>query len=198
MIYAMIAAMLVASPSQAAAPAAPAPTPAPAPTVDRYGDWSLVCAVRSGLPPCEVVQAVQRKDDGDKLLRFSFAYAGKDDRYGVQYQVPLGVFVQPEALVRLDDKTDVPGYRITRCEADGCYIDRVVTRADLAPFYAAQKGVIAVADKTGQALVLPLSLNGFGDAMKIMVSRNEAWARAQPAAASASAAQPAKAKGQKR
>ncbi|MDQ1231670.1 invasion associated locus B family protein [Sphingomonas sp. SORGH_AS_0879] len=190
----LMAALLMASPVQAAAPAASAP----APTVDRFGDWSLVCAVREGLPPCEVVQAVRRKDDGDKLLRFSFAYAGKDDRYGVQYQVPLGVFVQPEALVRLDDKTDVPGYRITRCEADGCYIDRVVSRADLEPFFKAQKGLIAVADKTGQALVLPLSLNGFADAMKAMTERNEAWARKQPVTAPATPGQPAKAKGQKR
>ncbi|MCW2406956.1 invasion protein IalB [Sphingobium sp. B1D7B] len=193
MMKLLITAVLAAAPAQAAA----APTTGAAPTVDRFGDWSVVCAVREGLPPCEVVQAVRRKDDDDKLLRFSFAYAGRDDRYGVQYQVPLGVLVQPEALVRLDDKTDVPGYRITRCEADGCYIDRVVTRADLEPFYKAQKGLIAVADRTGQALVLPLSLNGFADAMKAMVSRNEEWARKHPAPAATAPAQPAAPKGRK-
>ncbi|MDQ1231568.1 invasion protein IalB [Sphingomonas sp. SORGH_AS 879] len=161
-----------ATPPQAATPAA---------QPERYGDWSVLCVERAELPPCEVVQGVQRKEGDTQPLRFSFAYAGQGDRYGVQFQVPLGVLVQTAPLIRLDEKTDVPGFHITRCEADGCFIDRVMTRAEIEPFFKAAKGLIAVADRSGKPVVLPLSLNGFAQAMQAMTARNQAWAKARPA-----------------
>lgn len=170
--------------------AASAKTPAAAPTtaappIERFGDWSLACADRPGIPPCEVVQAVQRKDSAEQVLRFSIAYAGSGDRYAVQFQVPLGILVQGDVLVRLDDKTDLPGYRVTRCEAEGCFVERLVERKALDPFFAATKGLLAVPDRAGKPLVLPLSFNGFSQAMTAMRERNQAWAARQPAAAAA-------------
>ncbi|WP_295492959.1 invasion associated locus B family protein [Sphingorhabdus sp. EL138] len=146
---------------------------------DQVGDWTVRCVSRAALPPCEIVQAVKRKDVEQNILQFSLSYAGTDDRYAIQFMLPLGLFIQGEALVRLDDKTDLNGYVFTRCEPQGCFIDRLTTRADLNPFFAAKKGIVAARQTNGQTLVAPISFEGFGDAVKMMVAKNEAWAKAQ-------------------
>ncbi len=179
-LWATAAMIMTAPQTKAPFPPTAATSPAAAGLSDRYSDWSVLCADRPDLPPCEAVQGVQRKEGGEAPLRFSFAYAGQGDRYGVQFQVPLGILVQTAPLIRLDDKTDLTDFRITRCEAEGCFIDRVMTRAELEPFFKATKGLIAVADRTGKPLVLPLSTSGFPQAMQVMTQRNEAWAKAHP------------------
>lgn len=169
----------------AATPPAPVAIAAPAqstvaPKSEHYGDWSVLCVERTELPPCEAVQGLQSKEAGSQPLRFSFAYAGQGDRYGVQFQVPLGILVQVQPLIRLDDKTDLSDFRVTRCETEGCFIDRVMTKAELAPFFTATKGLVAVADRAGKPVVLPLSLNGFEQAMQVMTTRNQAWSTKHP------------------
>ena len=47
------------------------------------------------------------------------------------------------------------------------------------PFFAAKKGIVAARQTNGQTLVAPISFEGFGDAVKMMVAKNEAWAKAQ-------------------
>lgn len=148
-------------------------------TTDQSGDWTVRCVQRAGLPPCEIVQAVKRKDTNQNVLQFSISYAGTADRYAVQFMLPLGLFVQGEALVRLDDKTDLTGYVFTRCEPQGCFIDRLVSRADLNPFFSAKKGIVAARQTNGETLVAPISFEGFGGAVKMMVTKNEAWAKTQ-------------------
>jgi len=183
MMWQLVASVLTlaAATPQAKAPTTSASAPAPgAVQPERFGDWSVLCVERADLPPCEAVQGVQRKEGDEQPLRFSFAYAGQGDRYGVQFQVPLGVLVQSAPLIRLDDKTDLTDFRITRCEAEGCFIDRVMTRVELDPFFKANKGLIAVADRSGKPIVLPLSANGFGQAMQVMTQRNQCWAKAHP------------------
>lgn len=148
-------------------------------TTDQSGDWTVRCVTRAGLPPCEIVQAVKRNDIDQNVLQFSLSYAGTADRYAVQFMMPLGLFVQGEALVRLDDKTNLTGYVFTRCEQQGCFIDRLVSRADLNPFFSAKKGIVAARQTNGETLVAPISFEGFGGAVKMMVAKNEAWAKTQ-------------------
>jgi invasion protein IalB len=175
-VYGMM--MAVAGQSQQAAVAqAPSAAAANKP-IERFGDWSLVCADRPNIPPCEVVQAATRKDSNEQVMRFSVAYAGSGDRYAIQFQVPLGISVQGDILIRLDDKTDLPGYRVNRCDTDGCFIEKLSDRAGLDPFFMHGKGVIALADRAGKPIVMPLSFNGFAQAMSAMTARNTAWAKA--------------------
>lgn len=153
--------------------------------MERHGDWTLRCAAREGLPPCEIVQAIARTPEESPLVQVFVAYSGRDDRFAVQFALPLGLLVQGDALVRIDDKTDLNGYRITRCEAQGCFIDRLASREDLAPYFSASKGLVAVRQSSGQPLAVNISFQGFAEAAKIMIARNEAWARNSTTEASA-------------
>lgn len=146
---------------------------------EKIGDWTVRCVQRAGLPPCEIIQAVKRNDIDQNVLQFSLSYAGTADRYAVQFMLPLGLFVQGEALVRLDDKTNLGGYVFTRCEPQGCFIDRLVSRMDLNPFFSVKKGIVAARQTNGETLVVPISFEGFGGAVKMMVAKNEAWAKTQ-------------------
>lgn len=141
-----------------------------------YNDWMLVCQKRETLPPCEIVQRVQKPDNTEIQMQASLAYAGRDDRYAIQFKLPLGLFVQPEALLRLDETRNLPGYQITRCERQGCFIDRLLARNDLEPLLGAQKGLLAVAQTNGTPLAFSISFNGFAPALKAMVERNKSWA----------------------
>ena len=152
----------------------------PTEKADQIGDWIVRCVKRAALPPCEIVQAVKRKDIDQNVLQFSLSYAGAADRYAVQFMLPLGLFVQGEVLVRLDEKTELNGYFFTRCEKQGCFVDRLVSREDLNPFFVAKKGLVGARQTNGELLVAPVSFAGFGDAIKVMVARNEAWAKQQP------------------
>lgn len=143
-----------------------------------FGDWALVCQRRDTLPPCEIAQAVLKPDDADRKMQISMAYAGRDDRYAIQIRLPLGLLVQPEALLRLGKDNDLPGYRITRCERDGCYIDRLLTRKDIEPLLGAETALLAVAQTNGKPLAFSISMKGVATAMQAMVERNSAWAKA--------------------
>lgn len=142
-----------------------------------FGDWALVCQKRDTLPPCEIAQTVLKPDSDDRKMQVSMAYAGRDDRYAIQIRLPLGLLVQPEALLRLGKDNDLPGYRITRCERDGCYIDRLLNRKDIEPLLGADTALLAVAQTNGKPLAFSISMKGAAVAMQAMVERNSAWAK---------------------
>lgn len=159
--------------AQAAEPAPKAPDQ----SSDVYGDWTVRCAAREGVPPCEMMQVATNNTTREQVMRISIAHAGQAQSLGVQMQVPLGVLLTGGVLVRVDDKQTVGNFQFTRCETTGCLIESVVTPETLAPFGTAQKGILAVLDRQGKALVLPLSFNGYQAAMDAMSSKNIRWAK---------------------
>jgi invasion protein IalB len=155
---------------------APAPK-APDQSSDVYGDWTVRCVAREGVPPCEMAQIAANNTTHEQVMRISIAHAGQSESLGVQIQVPLGVLLTGGVLVRVDDKQTVGNFQFTRCEANGCLIEGVVTPETLAPFRKASKGILAVLDRQGKPLVLPLSFEGYEAAMDAMSSKNIRWAK---------------------
>ena len=56
--------------------------------IENYGDWSVRCTNRDGLPPGDMVQMVTDKQTGKQVKVFSIAYAGDRESYGVQAIAP--------------------------------------------------------------------------------------------------------------
>ncbi|MCW2351807.1 invasion associated locus B family protein [Sphingobium sp. B12D2B] len=167
----------------AASAATPSAVAANAPAgVDRttQGDWVVQCVNREGVPPCEMLQGAARKDTQEQIMRVSLAYGGAVDRYAIQIRVPLGVRLNEGPIVRIDDKENLNGYAFTRCDAEGCYVERLLTGAEIERFRAAKSAVVAVVSEEGKPLVLPMSFNGFGNAIGSVVQRNTQWAKANP------------------
>lgn len=141
-----------------------------------YGDWTVRCVPRENLPPCDIVQFAKHRESGTQIMQFSVAYGGKGDSYGVQIILPLGILVAGGVLIRIDDETDLTDFAITRCEAVGCFVERMLLSKDIKPFETGSKGIIAVMDRDSRPLVIPLSFSGFSEALATMVRRNTEWA----------------------
>ncbi len=141
-----------------------------------HGDWAVRCVEREALPPCDMVQFATHRENGEAVMQFSIAHAGREDAYGMQIMVPLGVRLSGGVAIRVDEGSPMTGFEFTRCEAAGCYIERVVSDEVLEPFRAGDAGVLGVIDRTGEPLVIPLSFRGFTKALATITERNRQWA----------------------
>ena len=149
---------------------------APAQKVETHGDWNVRCIERENVPPCDMVQAASQKESGEQVMQFSIAHAGKEDLYGVQIRVPLGVNLTGDAAIRIDEDADFVSLKYTRCDMNGCYLEKLMTPQDLEPFEQANEGMLIVLGLNGEPLSIPLSFDGFDDALKLMSENNRAWA----------------------
>lgn len=143
-----------------------------------HGDWVVQCTKAADVPPCEIAQAATSKSTGEQIMRIAFAYRGSGERYAVQIRLPLGIRLSQPPLLRLDETTDLEGYGFTRCDAGGCYIERLLGTPEIATLRAAKTGVLAVLGSDGKPMVLPLSFNGFDEALDASALQNTAWAKA--------------------
>ena len=149
---------------------------APSQQMETYADWTVRCVERESLPPCDMVQLATERDSGEQVMQFSIAHAGRDNAYGVQIRVPLGVFLNGGAAIRVDAKAPLTGFAFTRCDAGGCYIERIMQPDELQPFKAGIAGVLGVIGANGQPMTMPLSFRGFSEALRVMTDRNRNWA----------------------
>ena len=148
----------------------------PSQQTETYKDWTVRCVERESLPPCDMVQFATERDSGEQVMLFSIAHAGKENAYGVQIRVPLGVLINGGAAIRVDAKAPLTGFAFTRCDQSGCYIERIMQPDELRPFKAGAAGVLAVIGEDGRPMTLPLSFQGFSEAIRVMTDRNRNWA----------------------
>lgn len=139
---------------------------------DAYGDWAVRCIEREGVLPCDIVQSLNDTKTKQTIMQVSYSYDPSRDQYAAQIRLPLGFMIPAGVLIRLDDKTDITNYPITRCEAEGCFIEKLAKSAELDPLRKAEKGLVVVMGKDGKPVALPISLKGFPDALKSMEGRN--------------------------
>ena len=140
-----------------------------------YADWTVRCVKRENIPPCDMVQFAHNKESNEQVMQFSVSFAGKEDTYGVQIILPLGILIQGGVLIRVDEDTDITDFKVTRCEAQGCLVEGLATGKDMEPFKSGRRGIVAVLDRKGEHLVVPVSLNGFTEALNVMSARNRKW-----------------------
>lgn len=140
---------------------------------DAYGDWAVRCVERKGLVPCDIVQSVNDTKSKQTIMQVSYSYEPSKDQYAAQIRLPLGFLLPAGVLIRLDGKKDITNYQVTRCEAEGCFIEKLSKSAELGPFRNAEQGMVVVMGKDGKPVALPFSLKGFGDALDSMAGRNK-------------------------
>jgi invasion protein IalB len=157
-----------AAPPVAEAPAA-APPGAPQYSINQsVGDWVVRCVqttVKSPAP-CEVMQTTVNKDTKLRISAFSVAFVPSRDAYAIQIVVPTGV-----ALAKgLQLGTALNGAKFDRCERDGCYVEMLLDNASIASLSGAGKATTIGVVGYGQAneIKLPVSLNGFPEALDRM------------------------------
>ena len=143
---------------------------------ETHGDWTVRCVERTNLPPCDMIQIASNKDSGDQVMQFSIAHAGKADFFAIQFLVPLGVRIDEGAAIKVDERAPITDYGFTRCAAEGCYIEKAVGHKDLDTFRQGKAGILVMLEKGGEPLAVPISFDGFTDALKVVEERNKNWA----------------------
>ena len=144
-----------------------------------HKDWVVRCIERTDLPPCDAVQTAFDTSTEQRVMLTSIAHFGGEDEIGIQIWVPTGILVSGGVLFEIDQKDQaLQALKFTRCEADGCFIEAIVSEEALAPLKKGTQAAIAVLSSTGQPRVVGLSLSGFTKALAEVKSKNQAWFKA--------------------
>jgi invasion protein IalB len=157
--------------AQPAAEAQPAPAPPGAPQYSinqSVGDWVVRCVqttVKSPAP-CEVMQTTVNKDTKQRISAFSLAYVPSRESYAMQIVVPTGVALSKG----LQLGTALTGAKFNRCERDGCYVEMLIDNTTLTSLSGSGKATTISVVGYGQSneIKLPVSLNGFPEALDRM------------------------------
>jgi invasion protein IalB len=179
LVYALLAGLSFGALAQAAAPvqgAGDAGTP-PNPAAQQFsvntpiGDWAVRCAqttVKSPAP-CDVIQLTVNQDSKARVMSFSLAYLPSRDTYAMQVIVPTGVALTRGMIVSAGTVA-LQGVKFTRCERDGCYSEALIDAAAVNALSAAGATTSVTVVGYGQSneVNLPVSLNGFADALNRM------------------------------
>lgn len=156
-----------------------AETPAADMETSTFGAWTMRCTrqVEAGAAACDMMQTVNNRDTGQTVMQASFAYLADQKQYVAQVVLPLGFLISAGVLVRIDGGPDITDWPVTRCEAGGCFVEKIIPAETLAPFRAHEKGMVVVLDTKGQPQAFPLDLKGFASAMDLMTKRNQDQAK---------------------
>lgn len=201
-----VALMLMAAQAPAPAtepPAGTPPTDPNAPPVPQFsvnqpfGDWAVRCALTTvkSPAPCDVIQLTVNQDTKQRIMSFSLAYVPSRDAYAMQIIVPTGVALA-RGLTVLSGDRPLNNIKYSRCERDGCYVELLVDTPTVAAMSAAggegkSTNVTVVTYGQFMDINLPVSLNGFPEAL----NRMRALARERAVALPASTATPPLASG---
>jgi invasion protein IalB len=193
--------LLALIPGQASAAAAPAPAPpAAAPPADPnapqapqfsvnqpFGDWAVRCALTTvkSPAPCDVIQLTVNQDTKQRIMSFSLAFVPSRDAYAMQVVVPTGVALAKGMNVGSGDRP-LTNIKYNRCERDGCYVELLVDTPTIAAMQAAggqgkSTNVTVIGYGQSNEINLPVSLNGFPEALDRMRTLARERAVALPA-----------------
>ncbi len=136
---------------------------------ENYADWNVRCFQVKSIAPCDMVLVASNKDTGQRVLLVSIAYVPSKDSFAMQMIVPLGVALSKGMSLGAGAKP-LANVAFNRCERDGCYVEMAVpndTIQGLATAGASTNILLTPYGKT-EIIKLPLSLNGFADALNKM------------------------------
>ncbi|MFA5123629.1 invasion associated locus B family protein [Zavarzinia sp.] len=155
---------------------ASAEEPRPDMETKTFGSWTMRCMPQNKppVPPCDIVQSVTNRDTGQQVMQASFAFLPDKGQYGTQFLLPLGFLIQSGVLIRIDGAPDITDWPVTRCEPQGCLVEKLVPAETLKPFREKDKGTLAVLGADGKPVGFPIDLKGFAPAMDAMTARNKA------------------------
>jgi invasion protein IalB len=158
------------APSQPAAPATP-PVQGEAPqrTTATYADWIVQCESQAGPPPakiCDMAQVTALQGKNVPFSRTAIARPAKGKPVRLIVQVPVNASFGANVRIQTGDGDPGMAAPFARCVPAGCFADFDLSDDVLKKLRAASgAGKLSFADAGGHDVVVPLSLNGFSQAL---------------------------------
>jgi len=141
----------------------------PQQTTATYAGWVVQCQTQAGPPPqkiCDMAQVTQVQGKGVPFSRVAIAHPVKGQPVKLVVQVPVNASFATSVNIQTSD--DDPGFiaPFARCLPAGCFADFELKEDILKKLRAASGvGKLTFADAGGHNISVPLSFNGFGQAL---------------------------------
>ena len=136
---------------------------------DRIGDWVFQCqAVSANQNICGIIQTVIDNNTKRQVVAVAIRYAGTGEakRLGMFVTVPLGIFLGSGIGGKIDTSEQFK-FNLQTCNQRGCQGAAEITPAMLADMKKGQRLIVGFkARADANTIAVPVSLNGFTDALK--------------------------------
>jgi invasion protein IalB len=161
-------------PVQEPQPASPAPQieAAPQQTTATYADWVVQCQTQAGPPPqkfcdmAQITQVTQGQGKSTPFSRVAIAQPLKGQPVKLVVQLPTNVSLATSVRIQTGDDDAGIMAPFARCLPIGCFADFDMKDETLRKFRAVSgTGKLSFADGGGHDVAVPLSFNGFGQAL---------------------------------
>jgi invasion protein IalB len=146
---------------------------APQATTATYGNWTLGCQAQGEAQACQIVTHLNVKgQDGQVRPLLSLALLKADKAFGLRVELPPGVDLR--AAARLDPSGATEGdplavFTYLTCEPAGCLAEAIIAKDLVNQMVAAEAMDVSFTLFAGGKVVrVPVSLMGFGDAVKAL------------------------------
>lgn len=142
---------------------------------ETFGAWNMNCVEQwpnDHLPPCEVAQVVRRRGSESPALRISIAYGSILRGYGLHLTLPGDLKPGSRALIGADEGAILVSLELANCDAGKCIAEGVAAESKLEKLQESERAFVVLTTESGTVYSVPLSLNGFPQALVAMRERN--------------------------
>jgi invasion protein IalB len=157
---------------QAPAQQASAQSEVPQSTTATYADWVVQCQTRAGTPPeklCEMAQVTQLQGKNVPFSRVAVVHPVKDQPIKLIVQLPVNVSFGSPVHIQSADADPGMTAPFARCLPAGCFAEFDLKEEALRKFRTASTvGKLTFADAGGHDVAVPLSFNGFAQALEAL------------------------------
>ena len=131
-----------------------------------YGAWQVSCRTPPGAKEekCALVQSVTAEDRPNVGLTVVFYKAIGEDKRLLRVVVPLGVLL-PTGLGLKIDGQDIGNAPFLKCSKRGCIAEVVLQDDIIKKMMGGGTAMFIIFDTPEAGIGIPVSLQGFGDAM---------------------------------
>src|SRR4029078_3670397 len=169
--FALVRGLATTGEAQGAAPdagseAAPAATGPGSVVRATHGAWQVSCRTPPGgkEEKCALVQSVTAEDRPNVGLTVVFYKAIGEDKKLLRVVVPLGVLL-PTGLGLKSDNQDIGNAPFLKCSKKGCIAEVVLQDEVIKKMMGGGTAMFIIFDTPEAAIGIPVSLQGFGDAL---------------------------------
>lgn len=136
----------------------------------KVDDWTLRCT-KAQPPRCDLRQRVVN-DEGKQILDFGIGYDASSQSFPVVLELPLGILVQQQVRLKIDESVEFGGMKVNRCLPTGCIVDAVAPVEMIDAMRRGTKGAVIVPLPEGKYVALEISLRGFTAGVAELIQRN--------------------------
>jgi invasion protein IalB len=138
----------------------------------KFDNWAIKCEKpdakdkqNGGSEVCYAFQNVVTKEGNQRVLNIAVGYPPKVSDPVALITLPLGIALPPGAALQINDDQPIR-IPIERCEPGGCRAGLKLEKALLDKLNGATKVQVGFSDGAHRPVAVPLSMKGFGDAVK--------------------------------